>query len=138
MVHALQEAWRVLKPSAILIDIRPAVAHSQVGVQHAGCFTLVGPSAYSIAMYQNASRALHELCSTGRFRQRSSTHFLCLTFSSSLKQLQDWLTDSDSPLSQRKTELLLHRAAHLQRLTYPNGKVAVRERIYLRVLEKIG
>lgn len=137
MVHALEQAWRVLQSKGSLIDIRPAVAHSRVGVYCNDKFDPVGPSCYPISMYRNASQALRQVRSSGLFRQRSSTSFLCLTFSS-LKRLQDWLTDSDSPLSEHKTALLMQRATQIRRLKYPNGNVAVRERIFLRVLEKIG
>ena len=42
MVHALREAWRVLKPGGVLIDLRPAIQHRRVRVVRAGQTLPVG------------------------------------------------------------------------------------------------
>ncbi len=42
MVHALQDAHRVLKPGGILIDLRPAPAHRRIGLGEGRRWRLVG------------------------------------------------------------------------------------------------
>ena len=36
MVHALREAWRVLRPGGLALDLRPALVHRQVAVVRGG------------------------------------------------------------------------------------------------------
>lgn len=42
MVHALKEAWRVLKPRGILIDVRPICSNYPLEIMTAGGFQPVG------------------------------------------------------------------------------------------------
>src|SRR5574341_1095642 len=61
MVHALREAHRVLKPNSLLIDLRPAAIHRQVGIVRAGCYQLLGTMREKLGDDRAANRAVAQV-----------------------------------------------------------------------------
>jgi hypothetical protein len=136
MVHALEQAWRVLRPTGMLVDIHPAIIHARVGYVRNGSFVAVGSSRFPLIHYRDASRALWQVRDAGLFRQRAAKIFECLTYGPPL-ELADWITASSEPEAVEQSERLVERAVQAMRADPQGGRVGVRERIYLRVLERI-
>jgi hypothetical protein len=93
MVHALQEAWRVLKPNGIMIDLRPRCDDMPLeilqkdGIESAG---LVDMSP-DLADDQAADAAIATLVSAGSYQQILSDRFLFTHYWKSLQEfLEDW------------------------------------------------
>ena len=65
MVHALREAWRVLRPGGLALDLRPAVVHRQVAVVRGGQPEPMGtmPDSYDIDLAADGflGPATHEM-----------------------------------------------------------------------------
>src|SRR5262245_56435248 len=66
MVHALREAWRVLRPGGIAIDLRPAVVHRRVRVVRDGQPLPLGTMRESLADQRAAERAVARVTRGGR------------------------------------------------------------------------
>ena len=66
MVHALREAWRVLRPGGLALDLRPAVVHRQVRVVRGGQALPLGTMRESLAAGRAADRAVAQLTRRGR------------------------------------------------------------------------
>jgi hypothetical protein len=75
MVHALHEARRVLKPHSILIDLRPAVAHREAGIELAGRYTRFGRMHERLDVDRAANRAIARVVREGLFETRSRSRF---------------------------------------------------------------
>ncbi len=70
MVRALSEAWRVLKPGGLLIDLRPAIQHRRVSVVRSGRARPVGALREDFADDHAANRAVARM--TGRAGRRGA------------------------------------------------------------------
>jgi hypothetical protein len=135
MVHALEQTWRVLHPAGLLVDIHPATFHARVGHIRNGSFTPVGPSRFPLTHYRDANLALRQVQDAGLFRPLTSEIFDCMTYGSPV-ELAEWITESDEPGATIYSERLVERAMQALRAGPGGGRVAVQERILLRVLEK--
>ena len=93
MVHALQEAWRVLRPRSFLIDLRPATEHARVGLIRGGRFTIQWKTTESLEGCRSASRSLKTVEDLRLFSRGHSARFHCITVFPSVQDLKDWLYD---------------------------------------------
>ncbi|MGH2606818.1 MAG: hypothetical protein ACRDG5_09535 [Anaerolineales bacterium] len=71
MVHALQEAHRVLKPQGQLIDIRPGPSHRRVGILNRRRWRLVGVMQESLQPDRAANAAIRVALGKGLFRREA-------------------------------------------------------------------
>ena len=69
MVHALQEAHRVLKRQGQLIDVRPGPSHRRVGILNGRRWRLVGVMRESLEEDRAANAAIRVVLSKGLFRR---------------------------------------------------------------------
>jgi hypothetical protein len=92
MVHALEEIHRLLEPGGILIDIHPFVERPLAEVHLGGevLFSQPFPD-YSIEDYQQAENALGQVIQRGLFFVERKESFEFITYSSSSKELIDYL-----------------------------------------------
>src|SRR5258708_38050854 len=67
MVHALQEARRVLKPGGILIELRPAPIHRRVWITSGGGDQLLGAMSEVLDDDRAANQAVAEVLRSGLF-----------------------------------------------------------------------
>ena len=58
MVHALREAWRVLRPGGLALELRPANVHRRVAVVRGGAAELMGVMRESLDDGRAADRAV--------------------------------------------------------------------------------
>ena len=102
MVHALEEAHRVLKPDSLLLDLRPAVEHRRIGIETDGRYEEVAVMQEELDDDHAANRAVNVVIQRRMFKQVSRRRFDC-TRVMLLKDLGDWVHDfSDDPRSYEK------------------------------------
>jgi len=65
MVHALREAWRVLRPGGLALDLRPANVHRRVAVVRGGAAQPMGVMRESLADGRAADRAVAQMTRRG-------------------------------------------------------------------------
>ncbi len=137
MVHALQEAHRVLKPDGILIDLRPAPAHRRVGMGAGRTWKFVGQLHEQLDDDYAANAAVARLQRDGFFREQKRMRFVIDRVMDDLQDLRDFLTDFDQRRDLPPHTRLLERVERLQeRLPHPS-KFAVRGPMHLAVLRKL-
>ncbi len=137
MVHALQEAHRVLKPGGILIDLRPAAEHRRLGLGEGRRWQLVGQLHEILDEDYAANAAVRRVVREGYFRQEVRRRFLLDRVMDTMPEIREWLTDFDqrrdlashAPLLER----LERRLAHLGK----PAKIAVRGHMTLGILRKL-
>src|SRR4030095_9300804 len=97
MVHALQEAHRVLKPSGSLIDLRPAPKHRRVGLETAdGGWQLVGVMREKFDDDRAANRAVAQVVRKGLFRRTTSVEFDLARVMDTPDDFREWLDGFDN------------------------------------------
>src|SRR5258708_34087586 len=74
MVHALQEARRVLKPGGILIELRPAPIHRRVWITRGGGDQLLGAMSEVLDDDRAANQAVAEVLRSGLFTREWRRH----------------------------------------------------------------
>lgn len=93
MVHALQEAWRVLVPRGIMIDMRPRSDNIPLEVLHRDGIESAGMVDMSpdLPDDQAADEAITSMVRAGTFQQILSDHFLFTNYWISVDEfLEDW------------------------------------------------
>jgi SAM-dependent methyltransferase len=93
MVHALQEAHRVLRSGGVLVDLRPAPVHRRVGVFHAGEVHVLASMREDLEPDRQATRALARAIEGGLFRRDWSTRFECRRWMDSIGDLRKFLDE---------------------------------------------
>jgi hypothetical protein len=90
MVHALREAWRVLKPGGILIDLRPISVDvpllilTNAGWKPAGCPSQRPDRVHDLA----ANRAIRNVIREGRFSKVKQVYFVTNYYWNNMEELQ--------------------------------------------------
>jgi hypothetical protein len=136
MVHALREAWRVLRPDSTLIDLRPAIEHGRVGLVREGDFTIQWATEESLASYRAASRSLAIAEDLNLFGRRTSIRFPCTIVFPSPEHLKDWLHDWYEPVSATKADRLVRRVEEASQQPELTGKIIAVVPLMLKVLIK--
>ncbi len=136
MVHALHEAHRVLKPTGLLLDLRPAAAHRQVGVGQLGQYRLLGIMRESIADDYQANRAVATVVRQGLFRPAGRERFDCNRTMDTLAEFRAWLDEFVSGGRLPSHSWLAQRVERAFRLGPAKLKIIVRGPLDLRVLRK--
>jgi len=127
MVHALHEAWRVLLPRGILIDLRPLCSDAPLEIVFAGSSALAGPVDMSpdIAHEIAADQAIDSVVGDGIFNKIQLDHF---DFAFYWDTVADMLADLDEYW---KDEVILRagvirRARALLKKRQPQARVRLR------------
>jgi ubiquinone/menaquinone biosynthesis C-methylase UbiE len=136
MVHALREARRVLKPGGILIDLRPAIMHSRVGILRAGRFRELGKTRETFEGSRAANRAMSRALAQRLFRRLPLARFHCDVVFSSSAALREWLADYTDQAGLPAHEKLIRRALAASRTERGAGKIAYRIALEMRVLRR--
>jgi hypothetical protein len=136
MVHALREAWRVLKADSVLIDLRPAIQHGRVGLVRDGEFAVQWPTKESLAGYRSASRSLTMAEDLKLFGRRRSSRFSCTTVFPSPEHLRDWLYDWYEPEAFRHADDLVSRVEEASKQPKLTGTIVARIPFMLKALVK--
>ena len=136
MVHALEEAWRVLRPESYAIDLRPTSRHSHLGFIQRGRFVSVAATEENLEDYRAAGAALAHAKEMGLFSQcYESRFFITITFSS-LQDLREWLYDLDESAPTSSSDRLVERVEKTVRRKKREVKIAAVVPFIQRVLVK--
>lgn len=90
MVHALREAWRVLKPGGTLIDLRPISVDvpllilTDAGWKAAGCPSQSPDRVHDLA----ADQAIRNVIREGRFSKVKQVYFVTNYYWNTMEELQ--------------------------------------------------
>jgi len=138
MVHALQEAHRVLRPHGLLIDLRPAPAHRRVGLQRGRRWTLIGIMKEDLSDDHSANQAVKTAIGRGLFRREAFDRFEVTRHVGSLSSFRAWLEDFVLRSGLPPHPWLVDRVAAALAGGSTRAKVVVRGPLELRVLRKRG
>jgi hypothetical protein len=90
MVHALEEAWRVLEPGGLLLDLRPAMMHRRVAI-------IGGRGRITLGMMRErfdddlvANQAVAAMLRQGLFRRTWRERVPCLRTMDTLEEFRAW------------------------------------------------
>jgi hypothetical protein len=137
MVHALQEAHRVLRPHGLLIDLRPAPAHRRVGLQRGRRWTIVGTMKEDLSDDHSANQAVKTVVGRGLFRRERYDRFELKRHVGGLSAFRTYLEEFASRFGLPSHAWLVDRvAAALAGST--RAMVVIRGPLELRVLRKRG
>lgn len=137
MVHALQEAHRVLKPDGILIDLRPAPAHRQLGLGEGRQWRLVGSLHEILDDDYAADAAIAQMAQEGYFRPEKSMRFRLDRVMDTMDDIREFIADFDERRHlPTHAPLLDHLEIQRARLRKP-AKITVRGPMKLGVLRKL-
>src|SRR5512135_1145004 len=136
MVHALREAYRVLKPDGILIDLRPAAEHRRLGLGAGRRWRVVGPLHEILDQDHAANSAIAQVVREGYFQEEERKQFLLDRVMDTVAEFHDWLADFNQRRDLLAPAPLLKRLEQrLSRLHEPE-KITVRGHMTLGILKK--
>ncbi|HEX8991694.1 MAG TPA: hypothetical protein VF784_08440 [Anaerolineales bacterium] len=137
MVHALQEAHRVLKPGGILIDLRPATEHRRLGLGEGRRWKVLGRFREPLDEDRPANAAVARVVREGYFREEIRRQFLLDRVMDTVDDFRDWLADFSSRSKLPSHAFLLKRLEQrVSRLRKP-VKITVRGHMTLGILIKL-
>jgi len=136
MVHALCEARRVLKPDSILIDLRPAIKHREVGIVRAGRYMSLGSTRERFDEDRAANRAIAHVLGKRLFRQVWRTQFECERVPASLKAYHEWMSEFTQTSGLPPHDWLIRRVERAFKGQSGKSKIVVRAPLVMRVLSK--
>jgi hypothetical protein len=136
MVHALLEAYRVLKPNGLLLDLRPAAVHRRVGISEDGGYRLRWIMRENFADDHAADRAVAQVTGEGRFKAESRTRFPCFRIMDTIDEFQEWLTDFVARNEYESHDWLIQRLERELNTMAAKTRIVVSAPLVLRVLRK--
>jgi hypothetical protein len=138
MVHALQEAHRVLKPNGILLDLRPAPVHRQLGLGEGRRWQQLGTLHELLDDDHAADAAVAQVLRQGLFRRERRVQVQLDRVMDTVEDCRAWLAEFDVRREIPSHAPLLERLERgLSRLDKPT-RITVRGPLILAVLRKIG
>jgi hypothetical protein len=138
MVHALCEARRVLKPNSILIDLRPAIKHRDVGIVRAGRYRMLGTMRERFDEDRAANRAIAHVLGKKLFRQEWRTQFECDRVFATLSAYREWMSEFTQVGGLKSHDWLVRRVERASKGQRGKSKIVVRAPLVMSVLRKEG
>lgn len=136
MVHALHEAWRVLKPNGLMIDLRPAPVHRRVAVARAGRHRPLGAMREKFDDDLAADRAVAHVVRDGLFNADVRIRFGCNRTMDSLDEFQEWIDEFVQLGNLSPHTWLVRRVERALNVKGSKPKIVVSGPLVLRVLRK--
>ena len=137
-MHALHEAWRVLTPKGILIDLRPYNVDAPLEVAYKGMVEPAGlaDTGMDTAQDEAAEKAISTVLHGGMFRELKSEYFDHSYYWTSIKGMladidERWKDDMIIP------EVILRRATFLYKKQPGRARLRLRFHTKLFVYEKL-
>ena len=93
MVHALEEAARVLKPNGLLVELRPAPRHRRVWLVTSERSALIGRMHEDLGPDHAADVALARFMTRERLPARFRRYTVCNRYVDSLKEFREFLKE---------------------------------------------
>lgn len=138
MVHALNEAQRVLKPDGILVDLRPAAMHRCVGITRKGHYQQIATMREKLDDDRAASRAVTDVLREGLFKAEWRTQFDCTRVMDTLDEFQAWIEEFVKLGGLSSHDWLVQRVERVLSAKHGKSKIVVRGPLVLRVLGKVN
>ena len=135
-MHALEEAWRVLRPDGLLVDLRPSIVHRLVGVRRSGRTRRVGRMNEWFGDDVAANRAVAEILRRKRFRQVRRDRFDCTRTMDRFADFRRWLDHYVTTGKLPSHDWLVEKLARA--LRGGGARTVVSGPLDLRVLVKVG
>jgi hypothetical protein len=136
MVHALEEAWRVLSPDGLLIDLRPAMVHRRVDVVDAAGHRRLGFMRERFDDDILANRAVAGVVRRGLFRRTQRTRIACTREMDTPDEFRVWLDHYVSLEKLPSHAWLLRKLDHALADAGRGAKIVVSAPLELQVLVK--
>ena len=137
MVHALQEARRVLKPGGILIELRPAPIHRRVWITSGGGDQLLGAMSEVLDDDRAANQAVAEVLRSGLFTREWRIQFPCDRVMNNVEDFAKFL-ETFAALGKKlpSHDILIRRLESAYRSTRGRKRIVVRAPLVLNLLRK--
>src|SRR5258708_18517717 len=137
MVHALQEARRVIKPGGILIELRPAPIHRRVWITSGGGDQLLGAMSEVLDDDRAANQAVAEVLRSGLFTREWRIQFPCDRVMNNVEDFAKFL-ETFAALGKKlpSHDILIRRLESAYRSTRGRKRIVVRAPLVLNLLRK--
>lgn len=136
MVHALTEAHRVLKPSGIFVDLRPAASHRRAGLGEDRRWKQIGVMRENLDDDIASDRAVNQVLRDNLFKQEKLIEFDLDRVMDTLPDFRAWLDDfSTDKLPSH--DWLYRRIERALTKEKAGTKIAVRGLMRLRMMIKL-
>jgi len=91
MVHALKEAWRVLVPRGVLVDVRPLSLNTPLEIIYEGCSEIAGIVDMSpgLAYDRDVDRAIEVVTTDRLYTETWSEYFSYTYYWKTIKGMQE-------------------------------------------------
>ena len=90
-MHALTEAYRVLRPDGLLLDVRPAAVHRRVHLVHGAETRLLGVMRERFLDERASDRAVAAVLRSGLFTRVSRSAYPCNRMARRFVDFRAWL-----------------------------------------------
>ena len=134
MVHALQQARRVLKHEGYLLDLRPSLLHRRIGIEVDGSYKPVVVMRENLANDHSANQAVKHMIEAGLLVMRRRLRFDCTRRMDRFSDFQTWLEDSVRFGKIRSPKPLLERVREALRSENGKTRIVIHGPLDLRVL----
>ncbi len=137
MVHALQQAHRVLAPGGLLVDLRPWHFHRRVGLGLGRSWKLVGVLRESLEDDYASDAAIETVVRRGLFLPLSHHSFYLDRVMDSVEEFRLWVEDFSRLEKYGDHEWLVRRLERAQSRSRRRRKITIRGRMTLGILQKL-
>jgi SAM-dependent methyltransferase len=138
MVHALQEAHRVLKPNGILIDLRPTAEHRRLGLGEGRSWRPFASLHEVLDDDHAADAAVAEVLRRRYFRRERSFTFQLDRVMDTPQELRAWMADLNDRKNLAAHAALLKRFDRMYAQLEHPPRITVRGPLRLAVLRKLS
>lgn len=137
MVHALRKVHRLLKPEGVLLDLRPAAEHRQVGLGEGKRWKFVAWMREDLTDDRAANRAIRRGAAVGLFRPEAANEFDLDRVMDTLDDFREWMSDFPSGKLPPEDERLYRRVERALAKVRPGTRIVARGPLSLVVLRRL-
>ncbi len=137
MVHALYEAHRVLKPTGVLLDLRPTATHRRVGLGKGVSWQSVGVMRERFDDDRAADHAVAQVLGNGLYKRQRQTRFDLDRVMDTMEDFRTWLNEFVQLGNLASHESLIKRVEAAKNKQRAQTKITVRGPLKLGVMKKI-
>jgi SAM-dependent methyltransferase len=139
MVHALEEAARVLKPDGLLVELRPAPRHRRVWLVTSERSALIGRMHEDLGPDHAADAALARFMTRAQLRARFRRRTVCNRYVDSLTEFREFLEEFEDcrhPTAPHRR--LLERVERAWTVAQGRRRIMITGPLQMTVLQKLA